>query len=85
MKEKDYKAISGIMKSHVNENENDRKSIDDDRCDDVYAFINTISNQLANYFESEENKKEAGIIPKRFDADSFKKEQFLKDCGVEYE
>ncbi len=90
MNQKDYKEIAGILKEHFEENENDRKSINDDRCNDVDKYINTISIILADYFEREYKNKfkefdnsiptqESFIKLKNI---KFHRQQFLKDCGV---
>ncbi len=72
MNEKDYKKIATLIKEY-------EISLNQNNC-----TLNLFANDLADYFEEEENKGlPKGMVTSPDSLNHFNKKQFLKDCGVE--
>lgn len=97
MDEKDYKAISEIIKDTLKDNNTDKPFCSKESYDDVKEYIKIVVERLADYFEKEsfppalcpvcgENIQIGGNdeynCPRGHNLNMFNREQFLKGCGV---
>jgi len=87
MNSKDYKAIAEIIK-RVSNIPVRTILAGSERLFGYDKAIKDISNRLADYFEKEQNDSWSNKVPPReilikHNLDSFDRQQFLKDCGVE--